>query len=1216
MTLRGFKSFASATTLHLEPGITCVVGPNGSGKSNVVDALAWVMGEQGAKSLRGGQMSDVIFAGTSSRPPLGRAEVALTIDNSDGALPIDYAEVTISRTMFSSGGSEYAINGTPCRLLDIQDLLSDSGLGRQMHVIVGQGQLDAVLRATPEERRGFIEEAAGILKHRKRKEKALRKLESTAANLARLTDLVGEIRRQLGPLARQAEVARRAATVQADLRDARARLLADDLAQARAAHAAEVADVTALEAAREEVEAALETARAELARTEAEGARLAPAVAEATEVWYRLSGVRERLRGTATLADERCRLLGTAVAQHDGPDPDDLDAQAERAREAERLTRAELAAATAALEAALGARRVAEEAAAAAEKELAAVHRGVADRREGLARLAGKVGAVRSRVEAQQAELERLGAVLTDASRRASEAEVEFAELELTAAGVQDGEEGLDAAHESASARLEQAREEIARLEAELRTATGDADRWTARHDALALSAERGDGTGALLADDGVAGLRGPLADALAVAPGWEAAVAAALGELVDAAVVDGVGAAVDALRRVRETDAGRARLVLAQDAPDGEPEASAAVAAPAAPAAAPDAPAAPPGATWALAEVTIRADVRSAVVGLLDGVALVEDLGAARAALAAPGVRVVATREGDVLTATHASGGVSGEANLLAITAAREEAARERDAARERGDRARFALQAAREGAASAQAAYDATLADLHASDAAFTAVAERLGRLSAAIRGARGEAQRAEAAIAAAEAGREERESELADLLARLEVAQAEPADAAADLDRATEHRDACADAARAARSAETDARLAMRTVEERTRAAAGRAASLERAARVERDARARAASLEAARQRRAAVADRVRQAASATLVLLETSLARAAEDRDAAQQQRAEVDERIATTRTRVDVLARRLAELTDAFHRDELARAEQRMRVEALEQRSLDELALDPEILLAEFGPDVPVPLLGVAGSDATDATEATDAPDDPDASTPTEPYDRDRQKKRLRSAERALALLGKVNPLALEEHAALEERHAFLVEQLADVRKSRADLLEIVKEIDARVEQVFTEAWVDTEREFRGVFARLFPGGEGRLLLTEPDDMLTTGIEVEARPPGKKVKRLSLLSGGERSLTAVALLVAIFRARPSPFYVMDEVEAALDDVNLGRLLEIFAELRSSSQLIVITHQKRTMEIADALYGVTMRGDGVSAVIGQRIERDGEPGDPDV
>ena len=231
LTLRGFKSFASATTLNFEPGVTCVVGPNGSGKSNVVDALAWVMGEQGAKSLRGGKMEDVIFAGTSGRPPLGRAEVALTIDNSDGALPIEYSEVTISRTLFRNGGSEYAINGQGCRLLDIQDLLSDSGLGREMHVIVGQGQLDAVLRATPEERRGFIEEAAGVLKHRKRKEKALRKLEAMQANLTRLSDLTGEIRRQLGPLGRQAEVARKAAVVQADLRDARARLLADDLAQ-------------------------------------------------------------------------------------------------------------------------------------------------------------------------------------------------------------------------------------------------------------------------------------------------------------------------------------------------------------------------------------------------------------------------------------------------------------------------------------------------------------------------------------------------------------------------------------------------------------------------------------------------------------------------------------------------------------------------------------------------------------------------------------------------------------------------------------------------------------------------------------------------------------------------------------------------------------------------------------------------------------------------
>ena len=270
LTLKGFKSFASATTMRLEPGITCIVGPNGSGKSNVVDALAWVMGEQGAKSLRGGKMEDVIFAGTAGRAPLGRAEVSLTIDNTDGALPIDYTEVTITRTMFRNGGSDYAINGTPSRLLDIQELLSDSGIGREMHVIVGQGQLDTILRATPEERRGFIEEAAGVLKHRKRKERALRKLEAMEANLTRVADLTGEIRRQLGPLGRQAEAARKAAVIQAEARDARLRLLADDLVQLTSTLEQEVADETALIARRSTLEQTLTDLRSRLTLLEDE----------------------------------------------------------------------------------------------------------------------------------------------------------------------------------------------------------------------------------------------------------------------------------------------------------------------------------------------------------------------------------------------------------------------------------------------------------------------------------------------------------------------------------------------------------------------------------------------------------------------------------------------------------------------------------------------------------------------------------------------------------------------------------------------------------------------------------------------------------------------------------------------------------------------------------------------------------------------------------
>ncbi|WP_026075498.1 AAA family ATPase, partial [Cellulomonas massiliensis] len=340
-------------------------------------------------------------------------------------------------------------------------------------------------------------------------------------------------------------------------------------------------------------------------------------------------------------------------------------------------------------------------------------------------------------------------------------------------------------------------------------------------------------------------------------------------------------------------------------------------------------------------------------------------------------------------------------------------------------------------------------------------------------------------------------------------------------------------------------------------------------------------------------AQVARAVEAGARRALVVLDTSLRRASDERDAAERARAERDAAIATVRVDVDRLAAELARLTDVAHRDEVARTQQRLRIEQLESRSVEELGLDPAVLVEEFGPHQDVPVVLPPGTE-------------PQEGAPTAvPYVRAEQEKRLRAAERALSLLGRVNPLALEEFAALEERHKFLTDQLADLKKSRADLLEIVKEIDERVEQVFAEAYRDTAAAFDHVFPRLFPGGEGRLVLTDPDSMLTTGIEVEARPAGKKVKRLSLLSGGERSLTAVALLVAIFKARPSPFYVMDEVEAALDDANLGRLLDIFRELQEDSQLIVVTHQKRTMEIADALYGVTMRGDGVTTVISQRM-----------
>ena len=523
LTLKGFKSFASSTTLQLEPGITCIVGPNGSGKSNVVDALAWVMGEQGAKSLRGGKMEDVIFAGTSGRPPLGRAEVLLTIDNADGALPIEYAEVTISRTMFRSGGSEYAINGTPCRLLDVQELLSDSGIGREMHVIVGQGQLDTILHATPEDRRGFIEEAAGVLKHRKRKEKALRKLDATDGNLTRLGDLLSEIRRQLKPLGRQAEVARQAATVQADVRDARARLMADDLVTARTALEQEMADETILVERREEVEAQMASSRERETALETSLRDDLPALSQAQDTWFALSGLRERLRGTQSLAAERLRNAASAEAEpaDTGHDPEQLEAEAAHVREQEQAIGAEVETHRAALEEAVTGRRTAEEAATDEERRVAGLVRAAADRREGLARLHGQVNALRTRAAAADDEIGRLRDARQEVAARAERAQRDFTSLETKVAGLDAGEEGLDAEHEAAtallddvSARLEKSRDEVQRADRERSS-------LAARKEALEMGLNRRDGAGALLAaTDQVSGLLGSVAALLSVRPG------------------------------------------------------------------------------------------------------------------------------------------------------------------------------------------------------------------------------------------------------------------------------------------------------------------------------------------------------------------------------------------------------------------------------------------------------------------------------------------------------------------------------------------------------------------------------------------------------------------------------------------------------------------------------------------------------------------------
>jgi chromosome segregation protein len=1372
LTLRGFKSFASATALRFEPGITCVVGPNGSGKSNIVDAFAWVMGEQGAKTLRGGKMDDVVFAGTASRPPLGRAEVTLTIDNSDGSLPIDYTEVTISRLLFRSGQSEYAINGNHCRLLDVAELLSDSGLGREMHVIVGQGQLDEVLHAGPEARRALIEEAAGVLKHRRRKEKALRKLEAMQANLTRLVDLTAEVRRRLGPLGRQAAIARRAAVIQADLRDARLRLLADDYTTGAAELERGEADEAAAAARRSELEQALAQARQREAALDADEQEHAPRLARAQETWFALSALSERLRGVSNLARERhSHLAADPGPLRPGRDPDELEAEAASLREQETVLGERLESARERLAAAARQRQSAESKLSEAEKRLAARAREAAQRAERLSRLRGQVEAARSKMAAAQEEATRLADAFEQASSRAAAAQREYEEFSEQASGREDDRAALVAEHERAAAVLAECSGRAAdRRAAERRAIAGRAAllaRTEALEEGIRAIQQGADASAALLADPRWAGhVLGSVANLLTVAEGAQEAITAALGGAADAVAVAGLDAALRILAGLKDTGGGTTGLVIAADGGAGGRGGEAAARRPAG-------DGLPPGVVPALNLVAGPPELAAALAALLGDVVVAPDLATAGEALRADaGLRVV-TADGDLVGAHWAQGGAARPPSKLAMRAAADEAAAGLAAAERACDEAAAALAEAVAAEERSREAVNAALATLQTADKAAAELSGRLGRLAGAARAAREEAARLETAISAAAAQRERDQSALTELTARL--AEAEGAEGGAGTGQPGDHqgpdlaaaqdaadepgRDALAEAAAVAREAEMEARLEVRTAEERLGAIAGRAEALATAAASERRAQHEAEERRRRRTEQAVVAGAVAHGAEIALTRIGQSLTAAAAEREAAELASKGRAGALKEVRAQVRSLAGELDKVVNTAHGAEIARAEHRMRLEQVAARAADEFGVDVDTLVAEYGPGVLIPVpeqaeddskrgggragrarqaqgngshpgangshpgangrrpdgagaqhgaVGVpaeggpsgadgpagengehaagighlpagngrvtagngqfpagnglalarretwaagqhetAGQDAmagqhaaaagqhaaagehaaaagqraaaagqdvagTGAHAAQARPAAPGGQAAGDPpgvrlirYVRAEQERRAATAQRQLDQLGKVNPLALEEFDALEERHAFLASQLEDLKKTRRDLLTVVKEVDDRVQQVFASAFADTAAEFEQIFARLFPGGEGRLVLTEPGDMLATGIDVEARPPGKKVKRLSLLSGGERSLTAIAYLVAIFKARPSPFYVLDEVEAALDDTNLQRLLSIFDELRGSSQLIIVTHQRRTMEVADALYGISMRGDGVSAVVSQRL-----------
>ena len=1015
LTLRGFKSFADKTVLEFEPGVTVVVGPNGSGKSNLVDAVAWVLGAQGPRTLRGGRMDDVIFAGTPERSALGRSEVSLTIDNSARLLPIEFTEVTITRTLFRDGESEYQLNGVTCRLLDIQELLSDTGIGRQQHVIVGQGQLDEVLTAQPGDRRAVIEEAAGVLKFRKRRERAERRLEATEGNLLRLNDLVREVGRQLRPLEKQADAARRYGGVEAELRAIRLYLAGHEIAgrQARLERLHDARNENA------EKERLVRARLRELDRNvlDIEHSLTALGHDDAAEALVRAETMRERGRGLRALLAEKQRGL---------------------------------------------------------ERELTA---------------AADEGVIETLVADADALRRELAEVDDESSALEPKlAEVEAAEQELAAERAAQTDDDRDG-----SGSVPAAESQLAEADEHWREAEAEAARRRARVDALDMAlGEARAGTGAeVLADlDGAAG---PLADHVEIDPGTEGAVAAGLGDALQAVVLDGGDAARRALERVKAGDS-RALVVIAEALPAGGRAPSAA----------------PAGARPLVECVRARRPGLDAVLErLLAGIVLVE--GGWRAALdtvlAHPDI-VVVTTAGDRLGGT-APWRLGGGTTPAVTQAALDDAAAEAAA----GETARAAAQTAR---------------------------AEAAARLDA----ARARRRDAQAARDVAIAELDRRGADVAAMRRDLEVRVATLAERWAVLTRRLEG---------------VDARLSSRDAAEHAEA----------------------------QQRRSALAGRqhayreVEQRLTSLLTQVEAIHDRLRERRRRQSEAARSSGERLDALRADRAALEQESAETREKLNRAEIDEAETRMRLDNAIEKLRTDFDCEPAVALDAPQPDVPEGTT-LAG--------------------------------RARELERELRMLGPINPLALQEHDALAERHTFLQQQLDDVKESRRELMRVIRAVDREIVSVFQTAFEDVSEHFSALFATLFPGGAGRVFLTEPDDVLNTGIEIEARPSGKNVRRLSLLSGGERSLTALAFLFAVFRARPSPFYLLDEVEAALDDVNLHRFLDLVDEFRNEAQLVIVTHQKRTMEAGDLLYGVSMPPGGSSRVVSQRVEdamRNAEP-----
>jgi chromosome segregation protein len=1102
LAIRGFKSFAEKTVLEFAPGVSVIVGPNGSGKSNLVDAIAWVLGEQGPRALRGAQMADVIFAGSPARPALGMAEVTLVIDNEAGLIPVPDAEIEVGRVVYRSGESQYLVGGKNARLMDIQELLSDTGIGRALHTVVGQGQLEDVLVARPEERRQFIEEAAGIAKHRRRKDRAQRKLQSLDQDLLRLQDVMAELKRQLRPLKQQAEAAGKYEALEAEAKElawrsaaARLRDLVDERdtgtpawEEGRARRAEAEARLRSLDADIASLGERLSEGERSLARAEEEEGAASRARLDA-EAALR-EAVRAEGEARARLAEESGRT-GRLFA---------LEEQAERARR-------DLAEVTAALEEKEAALLQAEEAYAEAERarRTAEDERRAARERASVRRV--EVQTMRRTLEVSRGEREHLAASLAEVRGRADEAQRERDTLE-------EEVERLDSESTPASDRLARLQREQDRLTAEAQELERrQRDLEARRHGLAARRAALAETAGRRLLSKRPGRSLGLLSELIRIDPGYDRAVAAALGSLADAVVYEDHGVAVEDAE-----DAGGATLAVA-DERHGRGFVI-------------------PGERTILSVVHPDPKAAPALAAALRHVYLAEDRSDALARHRRhPGAAFV-TPDGVLVGPSVVRTAPAPTQEELSVR--REEVAVDRDLGRVGRD-----LASKRQAVARLHGERASVEEALRRIDALITAAADRMARM--------------DADLAALRREREVLEHRVGELDREVEAASSalggEPDD---DQGAPT-----------AERLPVPEPPMALRVEVESLRRERGRLEALLAAHRDQ--------TLRLRDQDPAALASLLERATT-TRIEAEAALTRADERTTQATQAREEAAAAVADIRT-AEAEANRawraaaalLQRLRDEYEEQEQAR------------RDIDRRIAEAERVLREGHGKEPGEAVAVLSDD--DTVEAI--------------------QRRADVVARRLTLLGRVNLVAGDEYRQLQERHDFLQREIDDVRSARRDLQQVVRDVDAKVEEIFGAAFRDVAAEFDSLFGQLFPGGEGRLVLTDPDDLLNSGIDIEARPGRKRVKRLSLLSGGERALTALGFLFAIFRARPSPFYLLDEVEAALDDVNLHRFLELVRGFAGTSQVILVSHQKRTMEAADVLYGVSMDRDGSSRVVAQRV-----------